>query len=303
VILFGKTHSGYQRYRCNNCYYTYTFHNRLNKYQREKIWFVEWVIEGYSIRQLVRISRRGIWKIKQIIKYWLNQDVPDLKVNFPKLKYLIFDGTYFKHKNCFLLLLNRHGKAINYLYCIRENYANAMKVFQGTKKRGSEPTAITIDGNTNVIRALKTVWPDIIIQRCLTHIQRQGLMWLRRFPKSEPAKELRKIYLIIFGIKNYQLRDEFLCIFAQWEKHYGQLVKSLPSDHKVYGDLQRARSLLIHARPNMFHYLDDSKIAPTTNLIEGYFSTVKGRYKQHRGLSKINRPKYLSWYIYLKNKS
>lgn len=253
---------------------------------------------------MIRISRRGIWKIKQVLNYWLNQEVPNLTVNFTKLKYLIFDGTYFNRKNCFLLLLDGlSGKAVDYRYRVRENYAIAYEIFQGIRDCGCNPIAITTDGNTSVIRALKTVWPNITIQRCLAHIQRQGLSWLRRYPKLEASKELRKIYLLIFGIENYRHRDEFLKIFLKWERRYGQFVKSLPSKDKVYSDLQRARSLLLNAGPDMFHYLDDPKITPTTNLIEGYFSALKGKYKQHHGLSKINRPKYLSWYIYLKNKS
>lgn len=274
----------------------------MNKYQREKIWFAEWVVEGYSVRQLVRISRRGVWKIKQIISYWLNQEIPDLKINAVKLKYLIFDGTYFRHENCLLLLLDgQSGKAVSCRYLITENYSSAHEVFQEIKDSGANPAAITTDGNTSVIRALKTVWPSIIIQRCLVHIQRQGLSWLRRYPKLEASKELRKIFLTVAKIESYRQRDEFLRIFLDWEKRYGQSVKLLPASHKVFGDLQRARSLLLNAWPNMFHYLNDSEIASTTSRIEGYFSIIKGRYRQHHGLSKKNRPKYLSWYIYLKN--
>ena len=259
-------------------------------------------MEGYSVRQLVKISGRGIWKIKQIINYWLNQEVPDLRINFTKLKYLIFDGTYFKHENCFLLLLDgQSGKAIDCRYCITENYSSAHEIFQEVKEGGAEPIAITVDGNTSVIRALKSVWPNIIIQRCLVHIQRQGLSWLRRYPKLEAAKALRRILLIVTDITTYPQKDEFLNTFMQWEESFGQLVKSLPSSHKVFSDLQKTRSLLLNAWPDMFHYLDDPRIAPTSNRIEGYFSTVKEKYEQHHGLSKINRPKYLFWYIYLKN--
>lgn len=234
----------------------------------------------------------------------MDQKVPELQINFTKLKYLIFDGTYFKHINCFLLLLDgQSGKAVDCRYRVRENYATAYEIFQGVKNRGTDPVAITIDGNTSTIRALKTVWPKIIIQRCLVHIQRQGLSWLRRYPKLEAGKELRKLLLIVTDIESYQQRDELLKIFIQWEKNYGQLVINLPSSNKVFSGLQKTRSLLINAWPDMFHYLDDPKIASTTNLIEGYFSAVKGRYGQHHGLSKNNRPKYLSWFIYLKNKS
>lgn len=268
------------------------------------VWFAEWVVEGYSVRQLVRISRRGIWKIKQIINYWIHQPVPALTVDLSKIKYLIFDGTYFRHENCFILLLDSlTGKAVDYLYGVRESFTSACKIFGRNKEQGLNPIAVTVDGNNEVIRALKQVWPDITIQRCLAHIQRQGLSWLRKYPKSEAAKKLRKIYLIIFHITNYETRDEFLNIVEQWEKKYGETVKSLPAKDKVCGDLQRARSLILHALPNMFYYLDNPKISPTTNMLEGYFSHIKIRYQQHRGLSKNIRPKYLFWYIYLKNKS
>lgn len=200
------------------------------------------------------------------------------------------------------MLDNQSEKAIDHRYRIRENYAVAHEMFQEAKDKGVDPISITIDGNTSVIRALKAVWPDITIQRCLAHIQRQGLSWLRRYPQLEASKKLRKIYLNIFGIENHFQQRDFLKTILEWENSFGKSVQSLPSSHKVYGDLQRARSLLLNAWPDMFHYLDDQNIPPTTNRIEGYFSTVKGRYKQHRGLSKVNRKKYLSWYIYLKNK-
>lgn len=201
-----------------------------------------------------------------------------------------------------LLLDSQTGKTVNYCYQVRENYSSASKIFKEIKAKEVNPIAITIDGNTSVIRAVKTVWPNIIIQRCLVHIQRQGLSWLRRYPKLEASKELRKIFLMLFKIETYQERNQFYAALLQWERRYGKHVLSLPSSHKVYGDLQRARSLLHHAWSDMFHYLNNRKIAPTTNQIEGYFSIVKSRYKQHHGLAKTNRQKYLSWFVYLKNK-
>lgn len=93
----------------------------------------------------------------------------------------------------------------------------------------------------------------------------------------------------------------FINEFNEWMVKYEKFVLTLPSTHKVFGDLQRTMSLIIHALPDMFHYLDDPAIAPTTNRIEGYFSRLKITYRQHRGLSKDNRQNYFNWYIYFKN--
>jgi len=302
VKLFGRTSCGYQRYRCKICKHTYTFHNRKNKEFNERKWFELWIVEGYSARQLVSISRRGIWKIKQILSFWMNK-APDKKtLNYHQIKYLLFDGTYFKHENCLMVLIdNSNGKIVNHKYCIRENYEYARSIFEESKSCGIMPMAITVDGNTSVMRAIKDVWPDIIIQRCLAHIQRQGLSWLRRNPKLEASKKLRDILLSVTKIKNERGKKIFLNTFQKWERKYGKSVNLLSSKDKVFSDLKATRNLLINALPSMFHYLKDKNIPSTTNKIEGYFSRLKIIYRQHRGLLKGRRKDFFKWYIYFKN--
>ena len=300
--MFGKTHCGYQRFKCKNCEHTYTFHNHKNKSNNERTWFKLWVVEGYSLRQLVNISKYGVKKIKRIKKYWLNQKPKEIDWNFSEIKYLLFDGTYFKHENCLMVLMNNlDNTVINFKYHIRENFETAYHIFADLKVRGLNPEAITIDGNTTVIRALNEVWPDIKIQRCLAHVQRQGLSWLRRFPKLEAAKKLRWLLLTITEIKTEKDKNIFIEKFNDWELAYGKFVQSLSPKDKVFGDLQRTRSLLIHAIPKMFYFLNDHRIAATTNKVEGYFSGLKIIYRQHRGLDKQHRDNYFNWYIYFKN--
>jgi transposase-like protein len=233
---------------------------------------------------------------------WLNRKPEKNNFDYDKIKYLIFDGTYFKHENCLMAVINdADGKIVNHKYCTRENYAFAYSIFNELKESGVSPRAITIDGNTSVIRAIKTVWPDITIQRCLAHIQRQGLSWLRRNPKLPASLHLRTILLSVTKIKNEKDKNSFVDQFNKWEKKFGDHVRHLPSGHKVFGDLQRTRSLIIHGLADMFHYLEDGNIPATTNRIEGYFSRLKIIYRQHRGMSKKHRQNFFSWYIYFKN--
>ena len=251
---------------------------------------------------MIDIGRHGVWKLNQIKKYWLERTPDQSDYDYSLVKYLQFDGTYFKHENCLMVLMdNLTGKVIAHKYHIRENYASAYKMFKEMMERGLKPAAITIDGNPSVIRALKTVWPDINVQRCRTHIQRQGLSWLRRYPKIEASKDLRDILLTLTAVKDERGRKLFIKDFGCWEKQYGCFVLSLPPKDKIYGDLQRTRSLILHALPNMFHYLDDQCISATTNKLEGYFSRLKEIYRRHRGLSKKHRQIFFAWYINLKN--
>lgn len=197
VKLYGNTRCGNQRFKCRECSYTYTFHNYKNKRHREKKSFALWITEGYSVRQLIDIGHHGVWKLKQIKKYWLNRAPEPITFDYGQVKYLQFDGTYFRHENCLMVLMeSRTGNVIAHTYHVRENYETAYQMFKSMMDRGLQPKAITIDGNTSVIRALNDVWPDIIVQRCIAHIQRQGLSWLRRYPRLEASKNLRKILFL-----------------------------------------------------------------------------------------------------------
>jgi hypothetical protein len=63
--------------------------------------------------------------------------------------------------------------------------------------------------------------------------------------------------------------------------------------------LKRARSMLMVALPDMFHYLKDANIPTSTNSLEGYFGRLKQKYLQHRGLAQRHREAFFRWYFHL----
>lgn len=170
--------------------------------------------------------------------------------------------------------------------------------FEILMHRGLRPCSFTVDGNPHVTKVLRALWPDVIIQRCLIHVQRQGLAWCRRFPKSACARRLRALFLRVTNIHTPADRDRFIRSFAEWEDHYGPQIALKRETGWVFSDIKRARSMLLRALPDMFHYLDDPHISRSTNGLEGYFSRLKARYRQHRGLSQAKRNGYFAWYLY-----
>jgi len=104
----------------------------------------------------------------------------------------------------------------------------------------------------------------------------------------------------MININTFEERDNFLLSVKEWENNYGCKIKDRPERGRVFSDLKRARSMLLNSLPNAFHYLHDAKIAKTTNLAEGYFSFMKTRYRDHRGLSPLKRKAFFDWFFYLK---
>jgi transposase-like protein len=198
--------------------------------------------------------------------------------------------------------MDAESKTIIYgKYGVSENSEKQLTAFfMPLIERGLKPTSCTVDGNPQVIKVMRRLWPGITIQRCLVHIQRQGLSWCRRYPKTVHARQLRKIFVEVMHIHTLAEREEFLDRFYQWEEKYGKIIKTRPEKGWVFSDIKRARSMLQKALPDMFYYLNNPAIPSTTNGMEGYFSRLKLLYLQHRGLSKNKLDNYFAWYFFFK---
>ena len=251
------------------------------------------------MRQLSIQSRHSISTIRRMINYWLLHP-PCATEGLSTHRYLIFDGTIFKHRRGVFAVMDAECYSVLYGEPdISEGPSDLSKFCVSLAQRELSPISATVDGNPHLIKTLRTLWPKIVIQRCLVHIQRQGLMWCRHYPKRTDAKHLRELFLQVMSIHTLADRNRFLARVHEWEQKYGFKIASSPETGWVFSDLKRARSMLLSALPDMFHYLNDPNIPKCTNALEGYFARLKQKYRQHRGLVKHHRDSYFTWYLHL----
>lgn len=192
-------------------------------------------------------------------------------------------------------------KIISNIYAKKEGFKIVYPWFKKLKKQGLNPLYIVMDGERSVIRAIKLIWPHARIQRCLYHIQREGMRWLRTYPKTQAGRELRCLLRTLCAIKSIRERNDFIKNYELWIKKYREFVKSLPKENVAFKDLKRTMVLINNAIPDMFYYLKDPNIPATTNMLESFYSRLKADYRSHRGLTQIHKVHYLKWYCYLKN--
>ena len=267
---------------------------------RELEWFRRWIVEGYSVRQLVQQSghsRPWLYRLTDS----LLADAPPATVLEPQsARYFLFDGTFLHRPHSIVVLMDgQTHRLVRGQFGVRENSERELRAFfEPMMIQGLHPRSFTVDGNRQVIRVLRALWPDAVIQRCLVHIQRQGLSWCRNSPKTPYARQLRRIFLRVTGITTAAKREAFLNLVATWEDQHGAEIGTRKESGRVFSDIKRARSMLLRALPDMFHYLDDPHIPTTTNGLEGYFSRLKSHYRQHRGLSPRKRSNYFAWYFH-----
>jgi len=299
--LNGKTPQQRQRFKCLKCFKTFVWKRPYNKRYKEQHWFKLWVLESFSIRQLSKISGHSEFKLKNIKNYWLNQE-PKEKHNYKHYKHIIFDGTYFHKDGCLLILMNASNQnIIARTYVAREGYKSTQPWFNRLKDQGLNPKFIIMDGEKSVIRAIREVWPHSTIHRCLYNIQREGLRWLRTYPKTQAGKDLRGLLRTLCTINSVKEQDQFMNRYHCWLNKYQDFVKALPKNIVAYKDLKKVVTLLNNALPNMFHYLKEPEIYSTTNALESFYSRLKADYRRHRGLSEKHKISYLNWYCFFKN--
>ena len=218
---------------------------------------------GLSVRALQRIF------------YDFLKRTPTVKILKRSNIHLRIDATYFK-KFC---LLSYQDHDDGYTQLIRfsdgEHFSEIKEDLDNLIKLGVHIESITTDGHKSALKAIKKSLPDVIVQRCLVHIQRMCLLWLTRFPKHQAGVELRRLVLILLQIKTQNDRLYWTTQLARWyqrhqsylqQKSYNEATGRYWYTHKL---LRRSYFTIRRALPNMFHYLSNPKIPHTTDGVEG----------------------------------
>lgn len=222
--------------------------------------------------------------------------------------YLVIDGTYFTGDLCLILYYDTHIRYSQlYRFSDRERYDQIKEDLDNLKKMGLVLKSITCDGHKGILKAIKHSCPDLIVQRCLVHIQRESNIWLRKNPVNQQSINLKiivnKLFLIQYPNDKIQWIKEFESWYQEHEGYLNEKTKNLSTGRWWYRhkNLRRTAIMIKKAIPNMFHFLEDSNIPKSTNNIESFFGHLKDTLSIHRGLSHKNRRAFIQWYLHLKN--
>ena len=305
VIRWGNR-QGKQRFKCKNCGVLFTRNNPKQRLENRFVWFRKWISERQTFKTLSRDSGLSIDTLQRTF-YTILDQAPEVKILKGTGIYLRVDATYFK-QFCLLCYQDHHA---TYTQLIRfsdgEHYHEIKEDLNNLIKLGLQIESITTDGHKSILKAIKKVMPDVVVQRCLVHIQRMCLLWLTQYPKHIAGIELRALVLMLQKIKTDNDRKFWTNQLEAWykrhtaylnEKTINQQTGRYWYTHKL---LRRSYFTIKRALPNMFHFLSNSQIPATTNGIEGYFSHLKNHLDLHRGLTTKHRINFIKWYVYLSN--
>lgn len=164
-----------------------------------------------------------------------------------------------------------------------------------------------------MLSAIREVWPEVRIQRCLIHIKRLTRIRLGQNPESKAGIEIKYLVDTLLKVKTRHQKRRWLRQYSKWLKRnqlfINQKSKGInPKTGKnswwyTHRNIRSVKSLLNNAKPNLFTFIGHyHEIPRTSNYIEGGTnSRLKELIHRHRGLS-INQKKTLTT-VYLSQKN
>lgn len=262
-------------------------------------------------RQIYRILSREKQQtqrtIQRLFNVYLNK-APSFDIKSKEKAHLLIDGTYFHNNLCLVLYYDSDIKYVQlHRLTDRERYEEVKEDLFNLEHLGVQIESVTCDGHKAVLKAIREVYPNVIIQRCLVHIQRMSRLWLTSRAKTDCARQLLALSQQLTSISTVEEKYYWMLAIHYWEKQYKSFINEKTINpltgkywykHKM---IRRVRHLIYHAWHNLFHYLDNSQIPKSTNAIESYFGHLKNHLNVHRGLTLEHRIAFIKWYLHFNN--
>lgn len=285
----------------------FTRSNKNVKDSNQFTWFRKWVMERQVYQLLSRDSNLSQSSLQRLFKRWLSK-APTVAIRSKTRVHLLIDGTYFPGNLCLIVYYDHDLRYVQlYRETKQEKYREIREDLKNLKKLGVDIYSVTCDGHKAILKAVRQVFPQAILQRCLVHIKRQAKNYLSEQPQTQQGWELLALARRITCIKTYQQSNEWLLDMKRWvdahhdfacEQSHNPATGRQWFKHKK---LHAAYQLILNAIPNMFGYLDDPKIPYTTNRLESFFAHLKDKITLHRGLRLEAKKNFIKWYLHFKN--
>ena len=302
----GKTAVGKTRWRCVDCRTSSVRKNKNNRQRQRLSLFVSWLTSKDALSDIARdvgVSVQTL--IKWFHPFW---DTPPQPVPSVGVRVLILDATsVVKRKLMLLIAGDGDGHVpVSWVDAPRECYDSWVVFLTGLSWAAVTPAYIVCDGQRGLLKAIRHVYPQAKIQRCLIHIIRQASAWLTQCPRTQAGRELLALVKRLSHIQTKRQKRRWVRLFHCWDRRHNTFLKDRsygPRGHWWYTHrrLRGTRSLLKNALPDLFRFVTDPTIPKTSNHVEGGLNArLKELFRCHRGLSPQRKLALAAWYLALR---
>lgn len=295
----GKTKAGKQRWRCKSCNSTKT--HSINSDAKQLKVFLDWLM---SRKRQTDMKVSGRTFRRNTSKFWRYWALPPLIDEIHRVVYV--DGIHLGRKAVILIACS--DEYVLGWYLARHEHTQA---WVNLLRRIAPPDMVVSDGGQGFLSAVKQVWPDTQVQRCVFHAYSQARRYTTRNPRLVPGRELLLIANELLHIKTEKEALTWLRKYFDWCKCWDEFLaeKTFIEGRYVFTHerLRKAKTSLNRLINSgyLFTYLDPllslGGVLPSmNNVIEGGVNApIREMLRLHRGLSLNRRIKAIFWWCYL----
>lgn len=279
------TQLGMQRYQCKNC--NKKFQNKRRKKRMQKNLLFTYVWQRQTYQDLADACGKST--------KWVQMTLDEVKIApvvtlAPQPIIVVADTTFFSRQGGLCVFREPNlKKNVWWKEIMHENADVYTRGRHHLEKNGFTIQAVVLDGR----RGIREVFAGIPAQMCHFHQSQIIERYLTARPKLEASKELKQI---VFTLTHTDERT-FVSALSQWHETWEPFLKEKTTNPETgrwcytHKKLRAAYRSLKTNLPYLFTYQrhPELNIPNTTNSLDGFFNSLKGRLNVHRGLSPKRR--------------
>ena len=234
----------------------------------------------------------------ETIQRWLDKVLIIRCKEFSGVAVVIMDTTYFGRGFGVMVFKNSLDGVVLYKEYVRyETNALYLAGISEISRRGIGVQAIVCDGR----QGLFGLFEDIPVQMCQFHQIQIVLRYLTRKPKTQAAAELKKLTLKLTKQSKESFVNNLNIWHLRWDDYLNERSKS-SSTGKTYYTHKRLRSAYLSLKKHLpylfvFEEYPNLNIPNTTNALDGQFADLKNKLRNHNGLSKARKMKFIDGFF------
>ncbi len=259
----------------------------------EKIWD-EYTKGKQTYKQLAEKYQCSIKTIQRKIDL-IEVDIPK---KYPRKVVVLMDTTYWGRNFGLMLFKDAYTKENLLKYYVRSesNYLYKKGIVE-LIRLGYEVLGIVCDGR----RGLMQLFDDIPVQMCQFHQVAIIRRYITKNPKIQASIELKELVSILKKTDKESFKGGLDLWFEKWDSFLKERTINLETG-KSYYTHKRLRSACRSLKTNLkwlftWYEYYELNIPNTTNSIDGHFSDLKNKMRNHNGLSKARKIKFIDEFL------
>nr|WP_241910375.1 hypothetical protein [Tamlana carrageenivorans] len=223
--------------------------------------------------------------------------VKDVEIT-PKKVIVLMDTTYWGRSFGLMLFKDAYSKEnLLWYYVKSETNALYIKGINELKSKGFEIVAIVCDGRKGLVGTFK----GIPVQLCQFHQVAAIRRYITKNPKMLASIELKTHVAMLKNTDKESFEGGLNMWFIKWESFLNErtINNETGKSHFTHKRLRSAYRSLNTNMTWLFTWYDnyDLNIPNTTNMIDGHFSDLKNKLRNHNGLTKQRKIKFINEFL------